>query len=128
MEGRVYRLVSRYFYENNMQEQSTPEILRCPLESVVLKAKMLNMGSPASILAFALDPPNLSDIRNTILILKEMGALLRTCNGQLISLDGDLTFIGRVMAALPIDILSSRLIIFGYIFSLLEDCMIIGRY
>jgi ATP-dependent RNA helicase TDRD9 len=128
MHGRVYRLVSKWFYSKHMEEQSMPEILRCPLENVVLKAKILDMGPPQGILALAMDPPNLSDITNTILILKEVGALLRTCNGKLTSTDGDLTFIGRVMAALPLDIRISRMVIFGYIFSLLGDCIIIGRF
>jgi ATP-dependent RNA helicase TDRD9 len=96
MHGRVYRLVSKWFHEKHMEEQSMPKILQCPLENVVLKAKILDMGPPQGNLAFAMDTPNLSDITNTILILKEVGALLRTCNGKLIYTDGDLTFIGRV--------------------------------
>lgn len=110
-----------------MDESTKPEMLRSPLEKVVLKAKMLDMGPPHAILALAMDQPNLSDIDNTILILKEAGALLKCINGVLSKHDGDLTFIGRVMASLPVDIKVARLIIFGYCFSVLEDCIIIGR-
>jgi hypothetical protein len=39
----------------------------------VLK-KILDMGPPQGILVLAMDPLNLSDITNTILILKEVGA------------------------------------------------------
>lgn len=110
-----------------MDEFSTPEMLRCPLENVVLRAKLLDMGPPPDILGLALSPPNLSDIHNTILTLKELGALYTTVNGTYSVQDGDITFMGRVMAALPLDIRLSRLIILGHIYSVLEDAIIMGR-
>jgi ATP-dependent RNA helicase TDRD9 len=75
MHGRVYRLVSKWFHEKHMEEQSMPKILRCPLENVMMKAEILDMGPPQGNLALAMDTPNLSDITNTILILKEVGAM-----------------------------------------------------
>jgi HrpA-like RNA helicase len=44
---RVYADV----HEKHMEEQSMPKILRCPLENVVLKAKILDMGPPQGNLA-----------------------------------------------------------------------------
>lgn len=110
-----------------MTESSTPEMLRSPLANIVLKAKMLDMGPPQAILALAMDQPNLTDIVNTILLLKESGALLQTLNGIQCEHDGDITFIGRVMANLPIDLQITRLILFGNCFSALEECIIIGK-
>ncbi|XP_075146643.1 tudor domain containing 9 protein spindle E [Haematobia irritans] len=126
MNGRVYRLVPRYFYENNMNEFSIPEMLRCPLENVVLRAKLLDMGPPPDILGLALSPPNLSDIHNTILTLKELGAMYTTINGTYSVQDGDITFMGRVMASLPLDIRLTRLIVLGHIFSILDEAVIIA--
>lgn len=111
-----------------MQPNSKPEMLRSPLEQVVLKSKLLDMGPPHAILALAMDQPKLSDIKNTILVLKELGGLYRTCNDVLTENDGDLTFIGRVMASLPVDVRVTRMILFGYCFSVLEECIIIGKY
>lgn len=111
-----------------MENAPVPELLRSPLENVVLKTKMLEMGPPASMLALAMDKPNLNDIANTILQLKEIGALLRTIDGKLCNLDGDITFIGRIMANLPLDVRVTKLIILGYCFSLLEECIIIGKF
>lgn len=130
MNGRVYRLVSKYFYENMMSPNSMPEMLRSPLEQVVLKSKLLDlgMGPPHAILALAMDQPKLTDIKNTILVLKELGGLFRTCNEVVTEDDGDLTFIGRVMSGLPIDIRVTRMILFGYCFSVLEECIIIGKF
>lgn len=111
-----------------MDEFSTPEMLRCPLENVVLKAKLLDMGPPPEILGLAMSPPNLSDIHNTILTLKEVGALYKNVNGVYSVQDGDLSHMGRIMAALPLNIRLSRLIVFGYIFSILDDAIIIGGF
>lgn len=124
--GRVYRLVDRRFYETSMSKSTSPEILRCPLETVVLKAKLLDMGPPHSILALAMNPPDLSDIRNTVLILKEIGALLRTVKGNVEQLDGDLTLMGRIMAKMPLDIRIAKLIVLAHIFSVQEEAVIIG--
>ncbi|KAM7362904.1 tudor domain containing 9 protein spindle E [Cochliomyia hominivorax] len=126
MNGRVYRLVPRYYYDNYMDEFSIPEMIRSPLENVVLRAKLLDMGPPPDILGLAMSPPNLSDIHNTILTLKEVGALYTTVNGVYSVQDGDISYMGRIMAALPLNIRLSRLIVFGYIFSVLEDAIIIA--
>lgn len=127
MDGRVYRLVPQKFFDELMDQTARPEMLCCPLERVVLKAKILDMGAPQSILALAMDPPDLSDIQNTVLGLKELGALLRTTVGTASpEHDGELTYLGRVAAALPLDIRVTRLIVFGHCFSVLEECIIIG--
>ncbi|XP_033162467.1 probable ATP-dependent RNA helicase spindle-E [Drosophila mauritiana] len=124
--GRVYRMVNKHFYQREMAEFGIPEMLRLPLQNSVLKAKVLNMGSPMEILALALSPPNLSDIQNTILLLKEVGALYLTVDGVYDALDGDLTYWGTIMARLPLDTRQSRLIILGYIFNMLEEAIIIA--
>ncbi|XP_005191065.1 probable ATP-dependent RNA helicase spindle-E [Musca domestica] len=126
MNGRVYRLVPRYYYDNCMNDYSVPEMLRCPLENVVLRAKLLDMGPPPDILGLAMNPPNLSDIHNTILMLKELGALYMTVNGTYSVQDGDISFMGRIMAALPLDVRLSRLIVLGYIFGVLDDAVIMA--
>ncbi|XP_073816762.1 probable ATP-dependent RNA helicase spindle-E isoform X2 [Musca autumnalis] len=126
MNGRVYRLVPRTFYQNYLDDFSVPEMLRCPLEMVVLKAKLLNMGSPPTVLNLAMNPPNLNDVQNTIVTLKEIGALYKYIDGEYASDDGELSFIGRLMAHMPLDVKLSRLIVFGYIFGLLEETIIIA--
>uniref|UniRef100_A0A182QHI4 Probable ATP-dependent RNA helicase spindle-E n=1 Tax=Anopheles farauti TaxID=69004 RepID=A0A182QHI4_9DIPT len=126
MNGRVYRLVSRHFYEHKMAQSVEPEMVRCPLGSVVLKTKRLDMGAPHTILALALTPPNLSDISNTLLQLKELGALLRTVNGVYDLRDGDLTYLGQLMGQLPLDLHLAKLVILGYVFSVLEEAIILA--
>lgn len=106
-------------------DEAVPEMLRVPLANVILKAKMLNMGEPRAILALSLDPPNLSNLRSTILLLKEVGAFLNRCD-NVQEFDGELTPLGRVMAALPLNINVSKLIVLGHIFGVLQDAIIIA--
>lgn len=100
---------------------------RIGLETVVLKIKVLDMGSPLQMLAQALDPPDMSKVIDAVLHLKELGALTRLDgNGEFCYEDGDLTFLGSVVASLPIDVRIAKLIVFGYLFSVLDEAIIIG--
>ncbi|CAB3245863.1 unnamed protein product [Arctia plantaginis] len=124
-DGRVYRLVTDKFYENFSQE-CEPEIKRCPLERLVLLAKMLDMGSPSDILALAMNPPDLTNIYRTILVLKELGALKKTVDDEWDATDGELTYLGRVSAKLPVDVKLSKLIMLGHIYGCLEEAVIMA--
>uniref|UniRef100_A0A8C4QL78 RNA helicase n=1 Tax=Eptatretus burgeri TaxID=7764 RepID=A0A8C4QL78_EPTBU len=125
--GHCYRLVSKDFWENCMSDYSIPEMQRCSLECTVLKVKQLNLGEPKAILATALSPPNLIDIERTILLLKEIGALtISMDDGHSYPHDGEITVIGQVLATLPLDLRFGKLIVLGYIFGCLEECLIIA--
>uniref|UniRef100_A0A182T323 Probable ATP-dependent RNA helicase spindle-E n=1 Tax=Anopheles maculatus TaxID=74869 RepID=A0A182T323_9DIPT len=126
MNGRVYRLVNKHFYDNGMAQSTEPEMVRCPLAAVVLKTKLLDMGPPHTILALAMSPPNLSDVSNTVLQLKEAGALLRTAKGVYDVQDGDITYLGQLMSQIPVDISLAKLVVLGYVFSVLEEAIIIA--
>ena len=45
---------------------------RRPLEQVILKVKLLELGDPCGVLKLALQPPDVSDIKRTIMTLKEV--------------------------------------------------------
>ena len=57
-----------------------------------------------------------------------MGALSSTVSGLCNPHDGDLTFLGRVLAQLPVDIRIGKLILMGHVFGLLDECVIIGKF
>ncbi|XP_034118566.1 probable ATP-dependent RNA helicase spindle-E [Drosophila albomicans] len=124
--GRVYRMVTKDFYVNEMKEFGVPEMLQSPLEKSILKSKELDMGSPTEILSLAMSPPNLLNIHNTVLLLKEVGALFTTVDGVYEDLDGDITHWGRIMTRLPLDMRLSRLIILGYVFNCLDEAIIMA--
>nr|KAF6269981.1 tudor domain containing 9 [Myotis myotis] len=126
-KGYCYRLVHRDFWDNAIPDHVIPEMLRCPLGSTILKVKLLDMGEPRALLATALSPPSLGDIERTILLLKEVGAL--AVSGQREDEnphDGELTFLGRVLAQLPVNEQLGKLIVLGHVFGCLDECLIIA--
>ncbi|XP_071078923.1 ATP-dependent RNA helicase TDRD9-like isoform X1 [Haliotis cracherodii] len=124
--GRCYFMVTKTFFSQCLPDYGIPEMQRCPLETLVLKTKIFNMGEPRRLLGLALSPPRLDDIERTILNLKEVGALATSNNTVNSQYDGELTFIGRVLADLPVDIRIGKLLVLGHVFCLLEECLIIG--
>uniref|UniRef100_A0A8C6YX85 RNA helicase n=1 Tax=Nothoprocta perdicaria TaxID=30464 RepID=A0A8C6YX85_NOTPE len=125
-KGYCYRLVHKDFWTNCIPEKPIPEILRCPLGTTILKIKMLDMGEPKALLATALSPPSAGDIERTILQLKELGALTTCVQTEENPHDGELTFLGRVLAHLPVDQHLGKLIVLGHVFGCLEECLIIA--
>lgn len=125
-DGLCFRLITRNFYQTSLDEHDLPAMLRCPLEKLVLNTKRLNCGEPKKVLSLAIQPPELHDIERTILLLKEAGALTLRTNGFINPYDGDLTYAGKVMAQLPIDIKLSKLILLGHAFGRLRECVIIA--
>ncbi|XP_042655135.1 ATP-dependent RNA helicase TDRD9 isoform X2 [Tyto alba] len=125
-KGYCYRLVHKEFWTDFIPEKSVPEILRCPLGTTVLKIKMLDMGGPKALLATALSPPSVGDIERTVLQLKELGALKTCAQAEENPHDGELTFLGRVLAQLPVDLRLGKLIVLGHVFGCLEECLIIA--
>lgn len=126
-DGIVYRLIHHKFYDDRLQKFSTPEMERCPLETVVLRVKLLDIESPVTLLSKALSSPEPSAITRAVLVLKELGGLQRISDdGSFIHNDGKLTYVGRVMAALPLDVRVTKLVILGYVYSVLSESIIIA--
>ncbi|KAM9091278.1 ATP-dependent RNA helicase TDRD9 [Megaptera novaeangliae] len=126
-KGYCYRLIYKDFWDSSIPDHVIPEMLRCPLGSTILKVKLLDMGEPRALLATALSPPSLSDIERTILLLKEVGALAVSRQREDENPhDGELTFLGRVLAQLPVNQQLGKLIVLGHVFGCLDECLIIA--
>ena len=123
--GIVFRLVPKEFYDM-LDESVTAEMIRAPLEKVILDTKLLDFGPPRELLALAMDPPKLKNIHKTTMRLKEIGALQTTTNGSVNLDDGDLTVLGEIIASLPVDISLGKLIALGHILNILDECIIIA--
>ena len=52
---------------------------RCPLEHVVLNAKLLDMGEPKALLSLAISAPDESGIEYAVLLLKEVNYIQYMC-------------------------------------------------
>ncbi|TNM95427.1 hypothetical protein fugu_016510 [Takifugu bimaculatus] len=125
-KGYCYRLVSKNFWDNEIQDHLIPDMLIAPLGTILLKVKLLDFGDPRSVLSTALSPPNLRDIVKTVLQLKEMGAISAQNDSKCRNEDGELTFLGRVLAHLPVDLYLGKMIVLGHIFGCLNECLIIA--
>ncbi|KAK2826057.1 hypothetical protein Q5P01_020271 [Channa striata] len=125
-KGYCYRLVTKEFWRNEIPDYMIPEMLLSPLPMILLKVKLLDMGDPRSLLSTALSPPNLRDIVRTVLQLKEMGALSAKTDNTGQNVDGELTFLGRVLAHLPVDLYLGKMIVLGHVFGCLDECLIIA--
>lgn len=55
-----------------------------------------------------------------------MGALSAKSYGRGQNEDGELTFLGRVLAHLPVDLYLGKMVVLGHIFGCLDECLIIG--
>ncbi|KAM4625880.1 ATP-dependent RNA helicase TDRD9 [Polymixia lowei] len=124
--GYCYRLVTKQFWKNEIPDYMVPEMLLAPLANVLLKVKLLDMGDLRALLSTALSPPHLSDITRTVLQLKEMGALSAKNNSSGDEEDGELTFLGRVLAHLPVDLHLGKMVVLGHVFGCLEESLIIA--
>uniref|UniRef100_A0A3Q4GWC5 ATP-dependent RNA helicase TDRD9 n=1 Tax=Neolamprologus brichardi TaxID=32507 RepID=A0A3Q4GWC5_NEOBR len=125
-KGYCYRLVTKEFWKKEIPDYMIPEMLLAPLSTVLLKVKLLDMGDPRSLLSTALSPPNLSDIVRTVLQLKEMGALSVKSESRGQNEDGELTFLGRVLAHLPLDLYLGKMIVLGH--CILVMCLIVTSF
>lgn len=72
--GICYRLYPKIIHDA-MPQYQLPEILRTPLQELCLNIKSLRLGTIASFLAKALEPPDPLSVQNAIELLKTIGAL-----------------------------------------------------
>ena len=64
-----------------------------------------------------------------IYFILKVGALtVRMRNGTINPCDGELTFIGKVIGQLPIDVHLGKLLVLSYVFGCLEECLVISKY
>ena len=85
--GHCYRLYSSAVYERDFEEHADPEILRTPIEGVVLQLKSMNLQHVANF-PFP-TPPDRQSLVKAEKLLKYLGAI--TVDGKLSSLGNDLS-------------------------------------
>ncbi|XP_063973081.1 ATP-dependent DNA/RNA helicase DHX36 isoform X2 [Diachasmimorpha longicaudata] len=115
-QGEVFKLYTKA-REMTFDQYPTPEILRTPLEQVILQAKILQLGSVEVFLGSLMDPP---EERAIHLALEH----LRTLN----ALDSNerLTPLGYHLAKLPLDPRTGKMILWASIFSCVEPVFAIA--
>ncbi|XP_034950884.1 ATP-dependent DNA/RNA helicase DHX36 [Chelonus insularis] len=114
--GECYRLYTRA-REATFDEYQTPEMIRTPLERVVLQIKLLQLGRADVFLANVLDPPEEKAIKLAIDLLIDTNALDE---------DENLTPLGYHLAQLPVDVKTGKMILWASIFSCVEPVFAIA--
>ena len=115
--------MNKDFFNNQMSDFSSPEILRIPLEKLILKIKVWGMFEPETILGRAIEPPKINHIETAIMNLQNFGALTMP---EKAGVTGNLTELGKVYSELPIDIKYSKLIMLAYCFDMIEPAIVIS--
>lgn len=106
--GHCYRLYSSAVYERDFQEFAEPELLRMPIEGVVLQLKAMNLQN---VVNFPFPtPPGRQSLRQAERLLNYLSA---------INSSGQVTQIGRTMSIFPLSPRFSRILLVGHQF----DCI-----
>lgn len=106
--GHCYRVYSSAVYERDFAEFSRPEILRTPIEGIVLQMKAMNIHVVTNF-PFP-TPPDRQSLQNADKVLQALGAVDR---------EGSITSLGRTMAQFPVAPRFARMLSIGGQF----DCM-----
>ncbi|KAL4073219.1 P-loop containing nucleoside triphosphate hydrolase protein [Scleroderma yunnanense] len=118
--GHCYRLYSSGLYEHYLEPFSTPEILRTPIEGVVLQMKSMNIDA---VVNFPFPtPPDLHTLKKAELMLTRLGALasspvVSSNSTQTIvtvgTIGGKITPLGRSMSLFPLAPRHARMLVAG---------------
>lgn len=102
--GHCYRLYSSAVYERDFREFAEPEILRMPIEGVVLQLKAMNLQKIENF-PFP-TPPDRSMLAGSERLLKYLSAL---------SPSGQITSTGATMSIFPLSPRFSRILLVGHL-------------
>lgn len=116
--GHCYRLYSSAVYENHFEQFSPPEILRMPIEGIVLQMKSMNIDA---VINFPFPtPPDRVGLQKAEAVLTHLQALdqltaTRMVNGmeKKGSIGGKITDLGKAMANFPVTPRFAKMLVMG---------------
>ncbi|XP_066602831.1 putative ATP-dependent RNA helicase DHX57 [Prorops nasuta] len=120
MPGISIHLYTFFKFKYHFAAQPIPEILRIPLEPLLLRIQLIYQGKNidvAKILGKMIEPPTSENIKNSKRRLQDVGAFDSSCL---------LTPLGHHLAALPVNVRIGKLILFGAIFCCLDSALTIA--
>lgn len=105
--GHCYRLYSSALFENYFDQFSQPEILRMPIDGVVLQMKSMHIDAVVNF-PFPTSPDR-QNLRKAETILSQLGALTDSSADN----TRQITDIGRAMSLFPLSPRFSRMLVSG---------------
>eukprot|EP01098_Paradermamoeba_levis_P009357 TRINITY_DN388_c1_g1_i1.p2 TRINITY_DN388_c1_g1~~TRINITY_DN388_c1_g1_i1.p2 ORF type:complete len:652 (+),score=191.73 TRINITY_DN388_c1_g1_i1:2196-4151(+) len=115
--GYCFHLYSKMKYQQ-MVDYQIPEILRMPLQELVLQIKVMKFpGRASDFLGKAIQPPSRGNIHEAVELLRKLGA---------VDSDESLTILGNYLAKMPTDPKIGKMILFGLLFRCLDSALTIA--
>ncbi|PIL32147.1 hypothetical protein GSI_06853 [Ganoderma sinense ZZ0214-1] len=109
--GHCYRLYSSALFENYFNAFSQPEILRMPIEGVVLQMKSMHIDA---VVNFPFPtPPDRGSLQKAEKVLTHLGALSSAATKTGSPLGAVITDIGKTMSLFPLSPRFSRMLVSG---------------
>jgi len=132
--GYCWHLYSTHTHDRVLDDYQLPEMLRVGLEDLVLQILVLDLGEPAQFLTKAVDPPTDLSIKNALQLLESLGAA--ECDWDLdlnpkeervdLEVSTSLTALGYHLATLPVHPRVGKLLIYGALFGVFDQCLTIA--
>ncbi|KMQ97163.1 atp-dependent rna helicase dhx57-like protein [Lasius niger] len=122
MPGVCIHLYTSHRFKYHFSAQPMPEILRIPLEPLLLHIQLMHKGKKVDlyeILGKMLEPPTIDNITSAIIRLQDVGAF----NSEHV-----LTPLGHHLAKLPVNVRIGKLILYGAIFCCLDSALTIAAF
>ncbi|KAL6422714.1 hypothetical protein ACFW04_010743 [Cataglyphis niger] len=120
MPGVCIHLYTSHRFKYHFAAQPIPEILRIPLEPLLLHIQLMHKGKKVDlyeILGKVIEPPTIDSITSAIIRLQDVGAF----NSERV-----LTPLGHHLAKLPVNVRIGKLILYGAIFCCLDSALTIA--
>ena len=129
--GFCFRLIPQIFFCEHLLAFTTPELLRSPLDKLILRIKTMNeydphglFTDPQKVLGRAIQPPHIDNISYALKSLQDAGALTWSIDKSYKSCK--ITQIGRIYCDLPCDIRVCKLCVMGFVFNCLQESVTIA--
>ncbi|CAM9374466.1 unnamed protein product, partial [Pylaiella littoralis] len=118
--GKCWRLYPEGFHKGFMPSHTLAEMLRTPLEGLVLQVLLLELGSPAEFLDRAVEPPPPKMLRAALRNLHDLQAIVISKSTPI------LTPLGYHLANLPTDACVGKLLVTAAILQCLDPVLTIA--
>ncbi|KAL7553079.1 hypothetical protein ACHAWF_016337 [Thalassiosira exigua] len=119
-EGNVYRLYSRNTFHKYMPPFEAGEMVRVPLDNVILSLRNMLNEEVTPILLDCLEPPDISNIERSFQSLHESNFISDPTD------DGKITSLGSLVVALGIDLTLGAFVGLGIQFGVAAEAIIIA--
>ncbi len=118
MPGYCFHLYTHFRFDCHLRQDPVPEILRVPLEQMLLRIKIMPLFHDKQrvqdVLRDLIEPPASESVKSALERLRGVGALDEQNN---------LTPMGYHLASLPVDVRIGKLMLLGAIFNCLDSTL-----